>query len=99
LDSARLNSIHGKIDSISKAELKEVSQSLAAQAGGALETIADKSGRLRPISTSYQARVPIEKSHVPLRVGYRGRAKIHLEWKSLGWRFARFLNKTFKFEF
>ncbi len=99
LDSARLNSIHGKVESISKAQIKEAPQSLATQAGGALDTIADPNGRLRPLSTSYQARVPIETSHVPLRVGYRGQAKIHLEWKPLGWRLLRFINKTFNFEF
>jgi putative peptide zinc metalloprotease protein len=99
LDSARLNSIHGVIERISKTQIKEAPQSLAKQAGGSLDTLSDSSGKLRPVSTSYQTRVPIENSHVPLRVGYRGRAKIHLEWKSLGWRFARYLNKTFKFEF
>lgn len=99
LDSARLNSIHGTIERISKTQIKEAPQSLASQAGGGLDTIADPTGKLRPVSTSYQARVPIENPHVPLRVGYRGRAKIYLEWKSLGWRLARYLNKTFKFEF
>ncbi len=99
LESARLSSIHGKIESVSQTEIKEAPQSLASQAGGSLEAIADANGRLRPISTSYQARVPIENSHVPLRVGYRGRAKIHLEWKSLGWRLARFLQRTFNFDF
>ena len=99
LDSARLNSIYGKIETVSQAEMKEAPQSLASQAGGRLDTVADDSGRLRPLSTSYQARVPIEQSHVPLRPGYRGISKIHLQWKSLGWRLGRFLLKTFEFDF
>lgn len=99
LYSARLNSLQGRIESIATADVQEAPQSLASQAGGAMEMVADENGRMRPLSTAYQARVAIESDHVPLRPGYRGDAKIHLDWKPLGWRLARFVTKTFKFDF
>jgi putative peptide zinc metalloprotease protein len=101
LDCARLSTIQGKIDTklISRAEMKESSSNLSIQSGGRLDTKMDESGRMRPISTSYQARIPIENSDFPLRSGYRGQARIHLPWKSIGWRLYRVIVKTFNFEF
>lgn len=99
LDSARLHSLEGVITEISKADMKETSANLASQTGGALNTMMDPTGRIRPISTSYQAKVAIDPTDIPMRAGYRGQAKIHLEWKSLGWRVWRFISKTFKFDF
>lgn len=98
IDSARLDTFSGIIERISEMEMQETPQSLASQMGGALNTEMDQMGRLRPISTSYQARVPLENVEVPLRVGYRGQAKIYVGWKSLGWRIYRFFARTFRFE-
>jgi putative peptide zinc metalloprotease protein len=99
LESARLNSVTGKISRISQSEMKESPESLALQSGGTLNTAQDETGKVRPISTSYQATVPIEQKHVPLRASYRGKAKVHLAWRSLGWRLYRFCLKTFNFDF
>jgi len=99
LDSARLNSVVGKISLISKSEMTESPENLAIQAGGQLNTAQDENGKVRPISTSYQAIVPLEQRHVPFRSSYRGKARVHLEWRSLGWRFYRFCVKTFNFDF
>ncbi|MCY2975767.1 MAG: HlyD family efflux transporter periplasmic adaptor subunit [Planctomycetota bacterium] len=99
LDSAKLHSVSGKINKIAQSEMKESPENLASQAGGSLNTAQDASGKVRPISTSYQASVPLETQHVPFRSSYRGVAKVHLEWRSLGWRFYRFLVKTFNFDF
>jgi putative peptide zinc metalloprotease protein len=99
MESARLHSVTGNISTISKAEMKESPASLSIQAGGNLDTKMDEMGRIRPISTSYQARVPLVEGHVPYRAGYRGQAKVHLPWRSLGWRLYRFVTKTFNFEF
>lgn len=98
IDSARLNVFSGKIERISEMEMKISPENLALQAGGRLDTQMDASGRLRPISTSYQARVPLENVDVPLRSGYRGQAKIYVGWKSVGWRIYRFFARTFKFD-
>ncbi|MFO1066119.1 MAG: hypothetical protein U0892_19840 [Pirellulales bacterium] len=98
IDSARLTTISGRIAQISQMDMRETPAHLATAQGGTLDVEMDKSGRLRPISTSYQVRVPLEKVDVPLRAGYRGQAKIYAGWKSLGWRFYRFLARTFRFE-
>jgi putative peptide zinc metalloprotease protein len=99
LDSARLNSVNGKISRIAESEMKETPENLAVQAGGQLNTAQDETGKVRPISTSYQATVPLEAKHVPLRSSYRGKARVHLAWRSLGWRLYRFCVKTFNFDF
>ncbi len=99
LDSARMNSVTGKIGRIAESEMKETPENLAIQAGGQLNTSQDESGKVRPISTSYQATVPLEPRHVPFRSSYRGKARVHLEWRSLGWRLYRFCVKTFNFDF
>ena len=98
VESARLQTLSGSIGLISQMDMKVTPESLATQTGGSLDTQMDASGRLRPMSTSYQARVPLEDVDVPLRAGYRGHAKVYVGWKSLGWRFYRFLARTFRFE-
>jgi putative peptide zinc metalloprotease protein len=98
IDSARLNTFSGKIENISEMEMTVAPESMGVQAGGHLNTEMDASGRLRPISTSYQARVPLESIDIPLRSGYRGQAKVYVGWKSIGWRVYRFLARTFRLE-
>jgi putative peptide zinc metalloprotease protein len=98
IDSARLSTFSGNIAKISEMEMKVSPENLSLQSGGRLDTEMDSSGRLRPISTSYQARVPLEDVEVPLRAGYRGQAKIYVGWKSLGWRIYRFFTRTFNLE-
>ncbi|HBE67347.1 MAG TPA: hemolysin D [Planctomycetaceae bacterium] len=98
IDSARLDTFSGKIATIAETEMQVSPENLSLQSGGRLDTEMDASGRLRPISTSYQARVPLENVEIPLRSGYRGQAKIYVGYRSLGWRLYRFCAKTFKFE-
>ena len=98
IDSARLSTLNGFIRQISNMDMKVTPEHLSTQSGGMLDTEMDSSGRMRPMSTSYQARVPLENVDLSLRAGYRGHAKIYVGWKSLGWRFYRFLARTFRFE-
>lgn len=98
IESARLDTFSGTIETISEQEMTQTPEALASQAGGALNTEMGPGGQLRPISTSYQARVPLKDVDVPLRPGYRGQAKIYVGWKSVGWRIYRFLARTFRFE-
>jgi len=99
LDSERLSPTTGQIDRISQMEMQYSPATLSSQAGGGVDTKADTEGGLRPISTSYQARVLLPEDATGLRAGYRGTAKIHTEWKSLGWRVWRWAVRTFNFEF
>lgn len=98
IESARLETFRGKIEKISEMNMETSPENLALQSGGRLDTEMDATGRLRPISTSYQARVPLVDVNVALRSGYRGQAKIYIGWKSLGWRLYRFVAKTFRFD-
>lgn len=98
-DAAQLESVKGKIVMIAETEMKESPAQLAISVGGKLDTKTDEYGKTRPISTSYQAKVVFDDPKVPLRPGYRGQAKVHLAWRSLGSRFYRYVTKTFNFEF
>ncbi|HAC90754.1 MAG TPA: hemolysin D, partial [Planctomycetaceae bacterium] len=98
LEADRSNSIAGRIAKISEMDMKESPEIIALQSGCALDTEMTASGRLKPISTSYQARVPLEEVNTTLRIGYRGQARIYVGWKSLGWRAYRFFARTFRLE-
>ena len=98
LDELPHDTLHGEIGEIANADLKISSQRLSAKSGGELATKTDKaSGTERPMSTSYQARVPLEDNDNLLRLGLRGRAKIHATWVSLATRAWRFITHTFNF--
>ena len=94
-------SLTSRVVQVARVELKDVPTSLAAQAGGRLETRVDRSGAVRPMSTSYHARVPLDDQSELLGLlcpGMRGRAQIYTQWQSLGQRLHRFLSRTFHFE-
>jgi hypothetical protein len=99
LESARLESLEGTVVGFSASEIKEAPPQLSIQVGGSLDTKTDETGRTVPISTSYQARVEFDSDAIPSRPGYRGEGKVHLAWRSLGWRIKRYFMKTFNFEF
>lgn len=100
LESSRMDTFSGTIAEKSQTEIRSTSASLALQTGGDLQTEVDpETGQARPRSVSYQIRVPIHDVDIPLRTGYRGAAKIHVQPMSLGQRFWRFISKTFNFEF
>jgi len=100
LDSRRLETFHGSIEEISKKPLEAASASMSSQTGGSLQTEIDpKTGQIKPRSVSYQARVPIDGIEMPLRPGYRGAAKVHVDPMSLGSRLWRVIIKTFNFDF
>jgi putative peptide zinc metalloprotease protein len=99
LESRQLWPTSGTIFQISQMEMQYSPANLASQAGGGVDTKADAEGGLRPINTSYQARVMLPDDPGGLRVGYRGTAKIYTEWRSLGWRVWRWGVRTFNFEF
>jgi len=99
LDSRRLETFSGVIAEKSNKELSFASTSLSSQTGGGLQTEIDPTtGMIKPRSVSYQARVPLEQTDLPLRPGYRGSAKVHVDPMSLGNRLWRVVAKTFNFE-
>ncbi|MEM6471348.1 MAG: HlyD family efflux transporter periplasmic adaptor subunit [Planctomycetota bacterium] len=102
LDSQRLSQFAGVISEKATEPLRMTSTSMSSQTGGDLQTEIDPTtGQVKPRSVTYQARVPIDSlpKGLPLRPGYRGSAKVHVDNKSLGQRLWRVISKTFNFEF
>ena len=98
LDALPHDTLEGKIERISKSNLKIAPRRIATGAGGELPTKKDpETGAERPQSASYQAIVPLTDDEGTMLVGLRGRAKIHTPWLSLGARLWRFIMNTFNF--
>ncbi|MGQ9575611.1 MAG: HlyD family efflux transporter periplasmic adaptor subunit [Thermoguttaceae bacterium] len=101
LDAYPFETLEGQISKISPEQLRISPRRLSPKAGGELPTRLDpKTGVERPLSTSYQASVPLDDPDGILRLGLRGRAKVHMDrsrWQTIGQRFWRFLSRTFRF--
>ena len=98
LDSYRWTVSEGQIRKVSLAPMEVTPVSLASQGGGELNAKTDDNGMLRPISTSYQARVPLGNADDLLRVGLTGQARVYTGWQPLGRRMYRYLARTFRFD-
>ena len=101
LDVLAWETLEGNIDKISSSKVEVAPSSLSNLQGGDLATKTDsETGQQRPLSTKYQARVPLAKEDLPngMYLGMRGRAKIATEWRSLGSRVWRILITTFNFK-
>lgn len=97
LDELPHDTLHGEITEIANVELDVSPTRLSVKSGGELPTKTDPSGVERPMSTSYQARVPLNNDGGMLRPGLRGRAKVHTGWQTLGARFWRLVTQTVNF--
>jgi putative peptide zinc metalloprotease protein len=101
IDEIPHDTLHGEITDISPGDLKVSSRRLAAKYKGELATKQDPTtGAEKPMSTSYQAKVPLDDGTELLRLGLRGRARIYMDqsnWQSLGQRVWRLLTRTFNF--
>ncbi len=100
LDGLPHDRLEGEVTEIASAQLQAASERLSTKSGGELPTKTDPSGVERAQSTSYQVRVPLDDPEHLLRLGLRGRAKIHMafqDWQTLGQRLWRQINQTFNF--
>ncbi len=88
----------GTIEEIAPSESKFVPKHLTTKSGGDLATTADESGVEKPMSASYQARVLIDDPYDLMRLGLRGRAKIHTTSQTLGQRIWRGINQLLNFK-
>jgi len=88
----------GEIEEIARQELKIAPRQLSGKAGGRLATESDSSGRERPLSASYQARVPLDDADGLIRAGLRGRARIRVGSQTWGQWLWRYATQTFHFE-
>jgi putative peptide zinc metalloprotease protein len=97
LDEMPYETFYSTIEEIGP-EMEFSSRQLSSKTGGELMTKQDASGAERPISTSFQARAPLDDPGGNLVQGLRGTAKVYADWQPLGKRFWRFLVRTFNFD-
>lgn len=87
-----------KIVEIANLDLKVTPHRLSSKAGGEVASHVDpNSGVERPMSTSYQARVPLDDPERLMRIGLRGQAKIHTAWRPLAVQIWWFCAHAFNF--
>ncbi len=98
LDELPFDVFRSKIDNIAGSESKVTPRRLSTTAGGELATKRDESGVERPQSASYQASVSLDNADGLLRIGLRGRAKIHTAPQTLGQRIWRTFNQLISFK-
>jgi len=98
LDELPHDLLTGKIEAIAPEAIEVSPKRLSTKAGGELATRTDESGVERPQSTSYHASVYLDDPEGVLRIGLRGRAKIHARWQTLYTRVARLFSETFHFK-
>lgn len=88
--------LHGQVSELSALNLESVPPELI----GAHDTATreDRSGKLRPAETSYQARVTLPIKDLPVALRARGRAKISVDPVPLGRQLYRLVRQTFHFK-
>ncbi len=99
LEGIPSTTFHTTIEEIAESELKISPQRLSTKSGGELPTKTDPhTGAEIPMSTSYQARAPIDDTEGMLRLGIRGQARVYTDWVSLGTRLWWIVAQTFNFK-
>lgn len=97
LDELPAETLHGEISEVAHEPLTVSPRSLSNKSGGELATKTDEGGVERPLNTSYQVRVPLDDPEGLLRIGLRGRGRIHTASQTLGHRIWRYVAQTFNF--
>ena len=97
LDEAPFDLLRGEITEVANEPLLVCPKPLSNKAGGELATKTDESGVERPQAISYQVRVPLDDPEGMLRIGLKGRARIHTAPRTLGHRLWRYVTQTFNF--
>ena len=87
-----------QLDQISQLDMKVTPRSLSAKSGGELVTRTDGSGYEKPMSTTYQANVPLTDQSSELLLGATGQAKIHTGYQTIATRLWRYVCQTFNFD-
>jgi putative peptide zinc metalloprotease protein len=97
LDELPFDNLQGEIVEVANEPLRISPRHLSNKVGGELATKTDEAGAERPQTTSYLVRVPLDDADGLLRIGYKGRARIHVSPQPLGRRLWRMLTQTFNF--
>ena len=97
LDELPGDTLQGMIAEIAKEPLRVSPRHISNKAGGELATKTDESGVERPMNTSYQVRVPLDDPDGLLRIGLRGRGRVHTRPRTFAHRLWRYVTQTFNF--
>ncbi|MGE0610129.1 MAG: biotin/lipoyl-binding protein [Pirellulales bacterium] len=98
LDQLPHDTLPSQVAEVARRDLKITPRGLSNKTGGELATKTDEYGHERPQSVSYEAHAPLDDEAGLLRIGLRGRAKVHTSWQTLGSRAWRYLSQTFHFK-
>jgi len=98
LDQLPFDTLESKIARIAGSESKVVSPRISTTGGGDVPVAADESGVPRPQNAIYQASAPLDDTEGLLRIGLRGRAKIHVAPQTIAGRAWRLLNQVLSFK-
>lgn len=96
LDELPGQTIEGRVSDVAAVDLQVVPRALVAPGGVASRV--DQSGTAHPLEAAYQARITLDARPYALRSGGAGRVKIVADAQSLGRRLARYLDRTFRFQ-
>lgn len=88
----------GEIAEVARLDMQTVPPQLSNRAGGPVPTRTDETGRERPLSPCYVARVAIDDPSGGLRPGLRATAKIHVGTQTWGTWLTRRVAQTFNFD-
>jgi putative peptide zinc metalloprotease protein len=88
----------GCIERIAEENMQAAPTRLSTRSGGQLATRADERGIERPLSTVYQANVPLDDPAGRIVIGTTGLARIHAGWQPLWQRLWRQACRTFHFK-
>ncbi|NLE38472.1 MAG: biotin/lipoyl-binding protein, partial [Pirellulaceae bacterium] len=97
LDELPFETFKSEIVNLAKSKTETVSKRLSTEGGGELATKTDEAGVSRPQSAAFQASVPLDDPDGLLRIGLRGRAKIHTIPQTIAQRVWRMLNQLINF--
>lgn len=97
-EESAYNVFISEIEDIADDEMEAISPRLASTSGGVVPAQADPDGVVRPLSTSYQAGVPLDDPLGMFRNGLVGQARIQTAPRTLASRVGRYLRRTFRFD-
>ncbi|MBL8852472.1 MAG: hypothetical protein JNK57_00745 [Planctomycetaceae bacterium] len=87
-----------QIDEVAVDSLQVIPTQMASPKGGPVESIATDGGRFKPVSAKYLVIAPLENPDNLMAKDLTGVARIHVGYRTVGNRLARYLAHTFNFK-
>ena len=97
LDAFAWQTFTGSVAEIAETHIEAGSERMSVKSGGQVPTETDPAGREKPISTSYEAMMPLDDTDAGFTPGMRGTARIEVGSRTVGGWLLRLLWQTFNF--